>query len=184
MLPILLERSGRSNQGSITSLYSVLVEGGDMSEPIADASRGILDGHIHLTQKLADSGHWPAIDVLGSISRAMNDIVDPEHHAACNKVLKLISDYTQVEDLLNIGAYAAGSNPDFDLAIACKPSIDSLLQQGRNEVTKGDIFINTKKQLLALVSQIDQAQKQLAIAMRQAPQAQGPAAPIQNKPNG
>ncbi|MEE9211597.1 MAG: FliI/YscN family ATPase [Phycisphaeraceae bacterium] len=161
MLPSLLERSGRTGKGSITGFYAVLVEGDDLNEPISDATRGILDGHILLTQNLVSRGHWPAIDVLGSISRVTPDVIDPDHDAARREVLRLVSAYQQVEDLLNIGAYATGSNNEFDLAITCKPVIDLLLQQGRNEsVGKGD-FASARKLLLALTQQIQTAKQQL-----------------------
>jgi len=157
MLPALLERSGRTENGSITGLYTVLVEGDDMTEPVADACQGILDGHLHLSRKLAERGHYPAIDILSSISRCADDVTDSAHHTARREVLKLVSAYREVEDLLNIGAYAQGSNPDYDLAIACKPAIDRLLQQGRGE-TKGQADFNrTKAQLLALQQQISRA---------------------------
>lgn len=162
MLPSLLERAGRTSRGSITGLYAVLVEGDDMNEPIADACRGILDGHILLSRQLAERGHYPAIDVLGSVSRVVNDVTRRDHQAARREVVKLLSAYRQVEDLLNIGAYAHGSNPDFDLAIACKPAIDALVQQGRGEVQGPADFAKTKAQLLALAQQIDQNKAQLA----------------------
>jgi flagellum-specific ATP synthase len=160
-LPQLLERSGRTNQGSITGLYSVLVEGGDMDEPIADAARGILDGHVLLDRKLAEQGHYPAVDVPGSISRVADDVTPREHQAARRSVVKLLSAYRQVEDLVNIGAYAAGSNPDFDLAITCKPAIDRLLQQGGGEVQGRAQFAQTTAQLQALAGLIDQTRQQL-----------------------
>lgn len=160
-LPALLERSGRTSKGSITGLYSVLVEGEDMSEPIADACRGILDGHVQLDRKLAEQGHYPAIDVPGSISRVADEVTPPEHQAARKQVLKLIAAYRQVEDLVNIGAYAAGSNPDFDLAITCKPAIDRLLQQGRGEVQGQSDFGQTTAQLLALAQLLEQTKQQL-----------------------
>ncbi len=160
-LPTLLERSGRTSAGSITGLYSVLVEGEDMSEPIADACRGILDGHIQLDRKLAEQGHYPAIDVPGSISRVADDITDSSHQQARRAVLKLIAAYRQVEDLVNIGAYAPGSNPEFDLAITCKPAIDRLLQQGRGEVQGQAKFAQTTAQLQALAGLLDQTRQQL-----------------------
>ena len=162
VLPQLLERSGRTTRGSITGFYSVLVEGDDMTEPVADAARGILDGHIVLSRRLASRGHWPAIDVLESISRCADDVTDSPQQTARREVLRLVGAYREVEDLLNIGAYAAGSNPDFDLAIACKPVIDQLLQQGRNEVTGRADFDRTRKQLLALVQHMQQVRQQLA----------------------
>ncbi len=171
MLPRLLERSGRTGRGSITGLYSVLVEGDDMTEPIADACRGVLDGHIQLSASLAEAGHYPAIDVLSSISRCADSVTHVDHQQARREVVKLVASYRQVEDLLNIGAYAPGSNPDFDLAIACKPAIDQLLQQGRNEHEGAGDFQRTKAQLMALVEHIRDAQQQLGGAAK-------PAAPV------
>ncbi|MFW5699165.1 MAG: FliI/YscN family ATPase [Planctomycetota bacterium] len=165
MLPRLLERSGRTSRGSITGFYSILIEGDDMTEPVADACRGILDGHVLLSRKLGEQGHWPAIDVLGSVSRVANEVTTLEHQTARRQALKLLSAYHEVEDLLNIGAYAPGSNPDFDLAIACKPAIDQLLQQGRHEEHVRD-FKRTRAQLTALVAHIDQARKDLAGSQR------------------
>lgn len=167
-LPILLERSGRTSNGSITGLYSVLVEGDDMSEPIADACRGILDGHIQLDRKLAERGHYPAIDVPGSISRVADDVTPRDHQNARREVVKLIAAYRQVEDLVNIGAYAAGSNPDFDLAIAAKPAIDRLLQQGGGEVQGQANFQQTTAQLMALQQVLQQTSQQLNQQKRQA----------------
>ncbi len=167
MLPTLLERSGRTSKGSITGIYSVLVEGDDINEPISDACRGILDGHIQLSRDLAQKGHYPAIDVLSSVSRVADDVTGPEQQAAKRQVLKLIHSYQQVEDLLNIGAYAPGSNPDFDLAIACKPAVDRLLQQGRHEVKGAANFDAARSQLLALTQQTQQAQQQLNQRTRQ-----------------
>ncbi|MEM8739786.1 MAG: FliI/YscN family ATPase [Planctomycetota bacterium] len=161
-LPALLERSGRTAAGSITGLYSVLVEGDDPHEPIADACRGILDGHVQLDRKLAEAGHYPAIDVPHSISRVADDVTDPAHQNARRQVLKLVAAYQKVEDLLNIGAYAAGSNPDFDLAITAKPAIDRLLQQGRGEVQGQADFAQTTAQLHALNQLLDQTRQQLA----------------------
>jgi flagellum-specific ATP synthase len=160
-LPKLLERSGRTSAGSITGLYSVLVEGDDMAEPIADACRGILDGHVQLDRKLAEAGHYPAVDVPGSISRVADDVTPPQHTAARRQVVKLIAAYRQVEDLINIGAYAPGSNPDFDLAITCKPAIDRLLQQGGGEVQGQAQFAQTTAQLQALAGLIEQTRQQL-----------------------
>ncbi|MEM9420460.1 MAG: FliI/YscN family ATPase [Planctomycetota bacterium] len=165
-LPKLLERSGRTSRGSITGLYSVLVEGGDMDEPIADACRGILDGHVLLDRKLAEQGHYPAIDVPGSISRVADDVTDSSHQQWRRQVLKLVAAYRQVEDLVNIGAYAAGSNPDFDLAITCKPAIDRLLQQGRGEVQGQADFQQTTAQLQALAQLLDQTKQQLQAQTR------------------
>lgn len=161
-LPILLERSGRTTKGSITGFYAVLVDGDDMNDPVADAARGILDGHVVLSRALAARGHWPAIDVLESISRVVDEVTDPEQQSARREMTKLMAAYRQVEDLVNIGAYAAGSNADFDLAIACKPAIDQLLQQGRKEVLGRADFTRTRGQLLALMQQVQNARRQLA----------------------
>lgn len=166
MLPSLLERSGRTNKGSITGLYTVLVEGDDLTaDPVSDASRAILDGHIRLSQSLASRGVWPAIDILESISRVADDITDVDHQAARREVIKLIAAYRQVEDLLSIGAYNAGSNPDFDLAIAAKPMLDQLMQQGRHENTGAGIE-PTRKQLLTLHHQVEQIKRKVMKATR------------------
>ena len=162
MLPGILERSGRTQAGSITGLYSVLVEGDDINEPISDAARGILDGHLLLSRSLAEKGHYPAIDVLGSISRVANDVTTAEHQAARRQVVKLIAAYQQVEELLNIGAYAQGSNPDYDLAIACKPAIDRLLQQSASEAKQAGDFNRTRSQLLALAGHIETTGQKLS----------------------
>jgi flagellum-specific ATP synthase len=132
-LPRLLERSGRTARGSITGLYTVLVEADDNNEPIADTVRGILDGHIFLSRKLAHQAHWPAIDVLTSISRTMNDIVGEEHQMAANRLKQLLAAYQQAEDMISIGAYQSGSNPAVDLAIQLREPIRKYLQQGVSE---------------------------------------------------
>ncbi len=129
-LPKLLERAGRSRQGSITGIYTVLVEGDDFNEPVADAVRSILDGHIVLTRELADRGHYPSIDVLQSISRLRSDIVPPKVVESGNKVLSMLSTYNRIEDMINIGAYTRGSNPEIDEAIDKISSIREFLQQG------------------------------------------------------
>lgn len=158
-LPVLLERSGRTSTGSITGVYSVLIEGNDFDEPIADACRGVLDGHILLSRDLAEQGHFPAIDVLTSVSRVAEDVTTLEHQNARRKVISLLADHREVEDLLQIGAYAAGSNPSTDLAIACKPAIDTLLKQGRNDQPLD--LPSVTAQLAALAKHAEQAQKQL-----------------------
>lgn len=160
LLPQVLERAGRTQKGSITGLYAVLVEGDDMTEPIADACRGVLDGHVHLSRKLAEKGHYPAIDVLGSISRVMSDVVTKEHEQAAQLIGQLVSAYQEVEDLLNIGAYAAGSNPDYDLAIAARPMIEQLLRQGRNEGPEHAEMVTIQQQLHAIALSIQQVQQQ------------------------
>ncbi len=128
-LPKLLERTGRSSSGSITGVYTVLVDGDDFNEPVADAVRSILDGHIVLTRELADEGHFPAIDVLRSISRLRADIVSAETVAAGRTVISRLAAYKKVEDMINIGAYAQGSNPEIDKAIATLPLANAFLRQ-------------------------------------------------------
>ena len=162
LLPTVLERCGRTTRGSITGFFAVLVEGDELTDPIADATRGILDGHVQLSQELASRGHYPAIDVLSSISRVADAVTTRDHQAARRDVLKLLSSYRQVEDLLNIGAYPAGSNPDFDMAIACKPAIDQLLQQGRNEVKGKASSDQARKLLVALANSAQEVRKKLA----------------------
>ncbi len=131
LMPRLLERSGTSSDGgSITGFYSVLVEGDDMNEPIADAARGILDGHIVLDRKFAHRGHYPAIDVLASISRCMKDVVTDEHTEAAVKFRELLAAYAEAEDLINLGGYVRGANPVVDRAIEMKPELDAFLKQG------------------------------------------------------
>lgn len=117
MLPKLLERAGTSPKGSITAFYTVLVDGDDMNEPIADAVRGILDGHIVLDRSLANKGHYPAIDILASVSRVMNEIVPKEQLAAANFLKRMLAIYRNSEDLINLGAYQQGSNAEIDMAI-------------------------------------------------------------------
>jgi len=170
MLPTLLERSGRTGKGSITGLYAVLVEGDDMNEPVSDATRGVLDGHVLLSRDLAEKGHYPAIDALGSISRLADQITDHEHETARQTIVKTLSDYREVEDLVNIGAYAQGSNPDADLAIACKSNIDQLLRQGRRETQGIGDFQKTRQQLLALSQQIQQTRQKMSQQNRNNPQ--------------
>ncbi len=133
ILPRLLERSGRTDRGSITGFYTVLVEADDTNEPISDTVRGILDGHLILSRKLAEKTHWPAIDVLASISRSMNDIISDEHRDAANRLKALLAAYQQSEDLISIGAYQTGSNRQVDLAIQLQDPINNFLRQGMSE---------------------------------------------------
>lgn len=129
MLPKLLERSGTGEKGSITGIYTVLVDGDDMNEPIADAVRGILDGHIVLSRDLAAQNHYPAIDVLASVSRVMLEIVDQEHWQAAQRLRTILATYREAEDLINIGAYVRGSNPQIDCAIELIQPAKAFLQQ-------------------------------------------------------
>jgi len=132
-LPKLLERAGRSAKGTITGIYTVLVDGDDFNEPIADAVRSILDGHIVLTRDLADQGHFPAIDVLRSISRLRSDICDRQDVLAGRVVTRCMSTFRRVEDMVNIGAYARGTNAEIDAAIAKMPLINAFLRQDVGE---------------------------------------------------
>jgi flagellum-specific ATP synthase len=158
MLPQLLERSGATEKGSITGFYTVLVEGDDITEPIADATRGVLDGHVWLARELANRGHYPAISVLDSISRVMTDVTDEEHKAAAEIVKRVLATWQDIEDLVNIGAYAAGTNPDFDLAVYGKPLIDEFLRQDINE---RETFEGSRRKLLELAHHLSQRSKQL-----------------------
>lgn len=133
MLPRLVERAGCTTLGSITAFYTVLVEGDDNNEPISDTVRGLLDGHTYLSRKLAAQGHYPAIDIGVSLSRLMNELVDPEHRGDALKFRSLLAKYQENEDLINIGAYRTGSNPEIDQAVALRPSILKYLRQGMHE---------------------------------------------------
>jgi flagellum-specific ATP synthase len=133
-MPKLLERAGNtSSKGSITGLYTVLVEGDDLTEPVADTVRSIVDGHIVLSRDLAARGHYPAVDILRSVSRVMNDIVDEKHLSAARSIQSMTAVYEEARDLINIGAYVKGNNPEIDLAIRHVDSINSFLKQGINE---------------------------------------------------
>jgi flagellum-specific ATP synthase len=132
-MPKLLERAGRNEIGSITGLYTVLVDGDDFNEPITDTARSILDGHIMLNRKLAHKNHYPAIDVLQSISRCMSQIAEPEHKSAAGRLKNVLATYSDAEDLINIGAYKKGSNPDIDFAIEKIKDVNEYLMQGTDE---------------------------------------------------
>ncbi|HZO92346.1 MAG TPA: flagellar protein export ATPase FliI [Candidatus Baltobacteraceae bacterium] len=147
LLPKLLERTGTSEHGTITALYAVLVDGDDMNEPVADAVRSILDGHIVLSRKLAAANHYPAIDVLGSVSRVMPDVVPPSHLASASSVRDMLATYRDAEDLINIGAYVAGSNPRVDHALARIDHVRKFLRQGIHEPSN---YAEAEKALTAL----------------------------------
>jgi flagellum-specific ATP synthase len=149
LLPRLLERAGTSDRGTITGLYTVLVEADDMNEPVADTVRGILDGHIVLSRALAHRNHYPAIDVLASVSRVMPQITDAEHQRAAAQVRKVLADYAEAEDLINIGAYQQGSNPDIDHALRYIGKVRAFLQQGKQEGCPLDETIQQLKTLFA-----------------------------------
>lgn len=159
-LALLLERAGTiesadgTTGGSITGLYAILVEGDDMTEPIADAARGILDGHLILSRRLAQRAHFPPIDVLDSVSRVADDVSDDDHIAARKVIVRLLAAYAEVEDLVQIGAYARGSNPEADVAIDYHPRINEMFRQGRFEVQP---FETTRAHLLRLAMDSSEA---------------------------
>ena len=148
MLPKLLERSGNFEKGSITGIYTVLVEGDDTNEPISDTVRGIVDGHIVLSRRLAMANHYPAIDVLGSISRLMSSIAKPEHKKAASRVRNMMAIHQENRDLLSIGAYKSGTNPELDEAIRHISAINTLLQQ---EVGNKVSFDETVSEMIRIV---------------------------------
>ena len=148
MLPKLLERSGMSKDGSITAFYTVLVEGDDMNEPIADAVRGILDGHIVLSRKIAAKNHFPAIDIQNSVSRIMKQVVDREHFIKSGKLKENLSIYAESEDLINIGAYKKGTNPIIDKSIDLIGPINSFLRQETEERYELDESVEILKSIM------------------------------------
>lgn len=147
MLPVLLERSGNSDKGSITAFYTILVEADDMNEPIADNVRGILDGHIVLSRDLAAINHYPAIGILDSISRLMIDVVGDEQFQNAQKVKEILATYKEAYDLINIGAYAKGSNPRIDYAIEMIDKVNAFLKQGITEKTDFEETVNILKHM-------------------------------------
>lgn len=150
-LPKLLERAGRfRNQGSITGLYTVLVDGDDMTEPVADSVRSILDGHIVLSRDIAAKNHFPAIDILNSASRVMRDIISPRHLELAGRARNVLATYNEAEDLINIGAYAKGSNPKIDYSISKIDAINTFLRQNFEESTS---FKKSTEQLGILLSE-------------------------------
>jgi type III secretion protein N (ATPase) len=148
LLPRLLERTGNSDRGSITALYTVLVAGGDMEEPIADEVRGILDGHIILSRDLGNRNHWPAIDILASLSRVMSAVVDSEHRQMAGRVRELLAIYEQKRDLILLGAYKQGSDARTDLAIAKNEAITAFLRQSTHEQVSP---MDTRHRLMKLI---------------------------------
>jgi len=131
----LMEQLGTSENGSITGIFTVLVDGDDLDEPITDAVRSIVDGHVVLDRQLSQRGHFPAIDISRSISRVFRDVADDVHQTAARKLRNILATYDEVIDLIRVGAYAAGSSPQVDLAIQLKPAVDALVQQGVGERT-------------------------------------------------
>ena len=148
LLPRLLERTGTNARGSITALYTVLVAGGDMEEPIADEVRGILDGHVILSRDIASRNQWPAVDVLPSLSRLMNAVAAPAHRAAAQRLRELMAAYERQRDLILLGAYQRGADPLTDRAIAAQDAISAFLRQRTDESAP---FADTIERLRALV---------------------------------
>lgn len=149
LLPRLLERAGNSARGAISGIYTVLVEGDDFNEPVADAARSILDGHIILSRRLASSAHYPAIEVLDSASRVRDQVIDRDQRAAIDVVQRMLAAYRDKEELIAVGAYQAGTDPLLDTAIRLRPAIESFLCQSPDERSA---FGDTKKALLDLVA--------------------------------
>jgi flagellum-specific ATP synthase len=158
LLPQVLERAGRTQSGSITGFYTVLVEGDDFNEPIPDAVKGITDGHIWLSRALANRSHFPAIDVLQSISRVRGDVIPSEQSKQIRRILSLCAIFQDIEDLVNIGAYVPGANLEFDLAVQSRPRIVQFLQQDSHSPLKME---QTVKQLSELSMWIEQLEKAL-----------------------
>ncbi len=149
-LPKLLERAGTGDRkGSITGIYTVLVEGDDMNEPIADAVRSIVDGHIVLSRSLSHKGHYPSVDVLSSISRVMNDIVRKDHLETAKELIRILSIYKDAEDFINIGAYVDGSDPEIDHAKSKIHGINAFLQQDLNERVPFEECLSRLKALIS-----------------------------------
>ncbi len=149
LLPRLMERAGNFKSGSVTAIYTVLVDGDDLMEPIADASRSILDGHIVLSRKIAERGRYPAIDVLKSVSRLMSSIADSKHKELALKIRKILSVYADAEDLINIGAYVKGSNKDIDEALKYIDKVEQFLAQKIEESFAFDEIIKTMESVFS-----------------------------------
>lgn len=150
LMPRLLERAGPGTKGSITALYTVLVEGDDMNDPVADLARSILDGHITLSRALAHRNHYPAVDVLQSVSRVMDAVVSKEHMEAAGELRRALAEYKDAEDLIRIGAYTTGGDPSLDRAIALMPPLEAFLRQRPDEPGE---FSQTREALLRLLDQ-------------------------------
>ncbi|MEN3186381.1 MAG: flagellar protein export ATPase FliI [Atribacterota bacterium] len=151
LLPRLMERTGTSGAGTITALYTVLVEGDDMNDPIADTARSILDGHIVLSRKLSFEGHYPAIDILQSVSRLMPDITEEAHQHLAQRLREILAVYREAEDLVNIGAYERGSNPRIDYALSMIERVKAFLRQGIGEYFS---FEDTLRELFELFGEV------------------------------
>lgn len=147
-----LERTGNSPKGSITALYTVLMEGDDITDPIVDTVRGIVDGHIFLSRKVAEMNHYPAIDVLGSISRLATAITSREQQDAASKMRKILAMYRENKDLIDVGMYQQGTNPRLDIAIEMMPKVNAFLQQRTEDSVNMDDTINT---LISMMSSVN-----------------------------
>jgi flagellum-specific ATP synthase len=151
LLPKLIERSGtgRTGEGTITAMYTLLAEGDDLNDPIVDIARASLDGQVVLSRALADAAHYPAIDLMGSISRLMPAIADQEHQNSANSLRRLWTLYQQNQDLINVGAYESGSNPDLDRAIAVRSEMENFLRQPMDERVTVETAIAQLQECLA-----------------------------------
>jgi flagellum-specific ATP synthase len=143
-----LERTGITDDGSITALYTTLMEGDDINDPVVDTVRGIVDGHIFLSRKVAAQNHFPAIDILGSVSRLFTEICDSEHMQAAGKMRELMATHKEAKDLIDIGAYEHGSNPKIDIAIRCMPDINAFLRQSVKDSVNMHSTIQTLKDMM------------------------------------
>jgi flagellum-specific ATP synthase len=168
LLPEILERAGRAEKGSITGFYTILVEGDDFTEPVSDAVKGITDGHLWLDRRLANRGHFPAIDLLQSISRVRPEVTDKDHQKMTSRVCQLLATYAELEDLVNIGAYTPGANPTNDLAVRMNAKILDFLKQATNAPTTLD---QAKIQLLDLYTTIEREAKTIEQQQRRPAQA-------------
>ena len=158
LLPRLLERAGRTQSGSITGIYTVLVEGDDIDEPLSDAARGILDGHIWLSRALANHGHYPAVDVLNSVSRVTPDVTDQAQQRAALEIRRVLATWADIEDLVSIGAYVAGANPEYDLAVQTHEAVNAFLVQDR---TTGYTFERSVADLIEVGNLIAKTRQKL-----------------------
>jgi len=148
LLPKLLERAGTAAEGSITGIYAVLVEGDDFNDPVGDLVRSIIDGHVALSRRLASRGHYPAVDVLESVSRCMPEVTDATHQQLATRLRQVLATYREAEDLVNIGAYVQGSNPEIDFALRIMPRIEAFLKQGVDEGSPYGDVVPTLQQTL------------------------------------
>jgi len=149
VLPKLMERAGTDQSGSITGVYTVLIEADDLNDPIGDAVRSITDGHVSLSRNLASRGQYPAVNVLDSVSRVMIDVASDVHQRLAQQIRRTLATYQDAEDLINIGAYVDGSNPDIDLAIRLTPQINSFLEQGLDESAPWDMLLERMQHALS-----------------------------------